>query len=63
MTALKFFNEQSTTDTSRAIVDKYKHKFSKDELIVFAQAYGEYMYRLGFCKGHDIAELEQEENQ
>jgi len=39
MTAKEFFENQSAVDVNRMVVDKNKTKYSRFELILFAEAY------------------------
>lgn len=41
MTAKQFFESQLLTDAN-SVVDKLKHKYTRDELIKFADAYAEF---------------------
>ena len=38
MTAIEFFNSQLLTDAS-SVIDKTRHKYSRNDLIKFAEAY------------------------
>lgn len=39
MTAEEFFESQSATDANGKVIDKFAHKYSRFDLIKFAQAY------------------------